>query len=424
MNIILLIAAVTTSLQAVRGQLSCYTPSGGKGQCVSLLDCPALVVVINKENRTEEDVQFLRKSKCGYEGQIPKVCCPENCMTPEGELGRCISIYSCPRLAEMTKNASEQNMQYLQNSKCAGTDKYSVCCEIEIGNCKNRINSFPPDPATRCCGISGAAGNKIIPGVEAAIDDYPWLAIIEHIKDGAIKTLCTGVLISAKYVLTAAHCVTGPVLDVGTPKNIRLGEYDVSNDGLDCVFDVGGGTDCSDPPVTIPIDVIIAHPQYDIANKKNDIALIRMRENAPYTDFIQPICLPTTDVTASLPDGDRHFRFTIAGWRTVNKTANIGNTVHQAFVPHVNNTECEQLHNQKGNISLWDKQLCAGGMNDECFCKGDTEGPLMSVNLRVHSYELIGIWNFGLGSCTVDKIPRVYTKIYEYNTWIRNTIKP
>lgn len=299
------------SFRLVQGQLSCFTPGGERGQCISVLNCLSLVTIINKKDRTQQDIDFLRKSKCGYVGKTPKVCCPgPQCKTPDGNHGTCVGVHSCPHLAAMVKQSiSKEDVQYLQNSICDGPEQYSVCCgplkeETQVGNCKNRMNALPPDPRTECCGLR--SGNKIIRGTEAAIDEYPWLALIEYEKDGVIKALCNGALISGKYVLTPGHCVVGPILNVGTPKNIRLGEYDTVNDGRDSINIEGGGVDCTDPPVVIPIELTILHPQIELNSRKNDIALIRMRQNAPFTDFIQPICLPTVDVTASRSDEDRY----------------------------------------------------------------------------------------------------------------------
>ncbi|XP_052749534.1 phenoloxidase-activating enzyme-like [Galleria mellonella] len=425
MKFILIIFASVSTLCFVRGQ-SCSTPSGGRGQCISILNCPPLVTIINKKERTQQDLDLLRKSQCGFEGQTPKVCCPEQCYTPDGEAGKCIGIYSCPHLAAMLKPpSSKQNIQYVQNSKCDGPEQYSVCCgtpreQPQVGNCENRVNAFPPDPSTECCGVDSGTGNKIIGGTATTIDQYPWLTLIEYTKDGVIKTLCGGALISARYILTAGHCVVGAVLDLGTPKNIRLGEYDTSNDGSDCVATEGGGEDCSDPPVIIPIERSIPHPQYDPTTRKNDIALIRMRQNAPFTDFIRPICLPTMDITLNPPS---NFRLFVAGWGAVNETINKSNIKLHVSVPFVNSKECVPVYSHpKRRASLWNKQLCAGGEKDKDSCKGDSGGPLMYENGRI--YELVGVVSFGPKPCGVENIPGVYTKVYEYNTWIRSTIRP
>lgn len=51
---------------------------------------------------------------------------------------------------------------------------------------------------------------------------------------------------------------------------------------MDCVPS-GGGEDCNDEPVSIPIESITLHENYNATTFKNDIALIRMTKDAPLT---------------------------------------------------------------------------------------------------------------------------------------------
>lgn len=69
---------------------------------------------------------------------------------------------------------------------------------------------------------------------------------------------------------------------------MRLGEFDISNevDQPDCVTSIGGGSDCTEGAVVIPIEKVIPHPDHDIDDTKtrrHDIALIRMSASAPYS---------------------------------------------------------------------------------------------------------------------------------------------
>ena len=47
----------------------------------------------------------------------------------------------------------------------------------------------------------------------------------------------------------------------------------------------GGGEDCTEGTTIIPIEKIIAHPNYDPAStlRRHDIAILRLESNAPYT---------------------------------------------------------------------------------------------------------------------------------------------
>ncbi|CAB3240506.1 unnamed protein product [Arctia plantaginis] len=416
----------------------CTTASGGQGECKSIYNCPSLLAVVNKPNRTPQDMDLLKRSHCGFDGQAPAVCCPgdneppkpsNQCFTPEGKPGQCVTLYSCPDIANLLKPpVPNDKIIFVQQSKCNGPDQYSVCCgpvpdfqNVQKGNCASKVTAFPPDPRTECCGLDGSTKNKIVGGSPATVDAYPWLVLIEYVKDGVVKTLCGGALISGKYVLTAGHCVAGPVLTRGTPANIRLGEYDTGHEGPDCMITEEGGEDCSQGVTRIPIDRTIPHPQYNPAHpqKRNDIGLIRMAQMAPYTEFIRPICLPTLDVT----QGTGTFNTTVAGWGAVSTKQSSSAVKLHVELPFVSKAVCQPAYAVPGrSIPLWKGQFCAGGEKGKDSCKGDSGGPLMYENGRI--YEAIGVVSFGPIPCGLENIPGVYTNVFEYITWIRNTIVP
>lgn len=58
------------------------------------------------------------------------------------------------------------------------------------------------------CGVDVTV-NRISSGLNAELDEFPWLALLEYKSDnGSSQFLCGGVLISSRYILTSAQCLS------------------------------------------------------------------------------------------------------------------------------------------------------------------------------------------------------------------------
>lgn len=68
---------------------------------------------------------------------------------------------------------------------------------------------------------------------------------------------------------------------------VRLGEHRIST-LRDCLDD-----DCSDPVQDIPIQASIKHDQFNKLSRVNDIAILRLKNEAVLGSSVQTICLPT-----------------------------------------------------------------------------------------------------------------------------------
>jgi Trypsin len=97
-----------------------------------------------------------------------------------------------------------------------------------------------------------------------------------------------------------------------TLKYVRLGEFDIGND-TDCIQELNGQLDCTDPPVDYTIEKIIPHPLYNPRNpsKHHDLAILKLNDVVKYSDFVQPICLPTKEFDKGLVPGKPHM---VTGW--------------------------------------------------------------------------------------------------------------
>jgi len=242
------------------------------------------------------------------------------------------------------------------------------------------------------------------------------MALIEYSKPNNRQGFhCGGVLISDRYVLTAAHCAVGLRW---TLSSVRLGEWD-TNSERDCDID-----DCSEPPINVDVEEIIPHASYNTNSKaqENDIALLRLSRSVAYTDFIKPICLPSSENLRNF--NYEGIKLEVAGW---GKTENdsFSNFKLKVSVPGVSKEKCNTKYSQY-RLTLGAGQLCAGGINGSDSCRGDSGGPLMTRDINNPTgpyWYCAGIVSFGPSPCGKEGWPGVYTRVSAYTDWISQNIR-
>ncbi|XP_050547383.1 venom protease-like [Daktulosphaira vitifoliae] len=368
---------INTVISQSNNENECMTPSNEKGHCINIKSCPILekLLVYHRKNILVRN--FLRKSNCGYENKVPKVCC------------------------SLKKDSSNFNDDI---SLIIGHHKNHVggnTTTIQTG-----IEDILLNPLT--CGQSNVTHAKVTAGsVLASIGGWPWIVALGYHRTN-VKTnhltewLCSGTLISNSYVITTARCVTN--IDVSLHE-VRLGDLNLDPKVPD-----------EAETVTVHVATIAYHDQYDSKKRTDDIAIVKLKTPVHYSKYIQPICLPSS-TTLKANSFDKTLQY-VAGWGATILDGPKNNALTEAEVSVVSNEECKRIF--ANNLTIQEVHICAGNLKGaKHTCSRDAGGPLTWK--KDNQYYLTGIQSFG-DKCGESGFPAVYTRMTKYLNWIISKI--
>lgn len=365
------------------GDQQCRTPNRLSGICISLTDCPQL--------RRIRDFAFLRRSTCGYERNIPRVCCPNSNRIVPSEPIRPIE--------------PDRPIEPVRPIRPIQTPRPSI---LQPPTDRPRSQITKPAILPADCGRSDKTGSRIFGGRKSELNAWPWLAAVYLTRSGLSRgTDCGGALITNRHVITAAHCVMDSRGNRLNPSSltVRLGEHKLNddNDGA--------------RPVDYLVREIRSHPGFVSRTYKNDIAILVLDRTVSFNDFIRPICLPYGELSnQNLVDRSAF----VAGWGTTAFNGNFNPELTEIQIPIWTNENCRRVFQRE--VPITREYICAGvsdGTKDSC--QGDSGGPLMlpseEPNSDISRYYAVGIVSFGK-RCATPGYPGVYTRITVYLDWI------
>ncbi|GAB0088228.1 CLIP domain-containing serine protease [Sergentomyia squamirostris] len=419
-SVVLVVVAVTCD----DGDRSCMTPMGEMGECIEWANCPNIYSILGEKPLNAPNRAYFASSLCGIERDKVFVCCEKpsivrtisqsagsECQTPDEDPGKCIYLEDCPAIYDVLKYKrplTSEDRFFLSQSQCGYQDgRYLVCCPKE--------ESLLPQAGVGCGSIT--MGNYVYGGERTLIDEFPWTVLLEYMKPmNRTDFHCGGILINSRYVITAAHCVSGIHLpETWKLYRCRLGEWDLTTEN-DCEED-----DCAPPTQNIPIHEVIPHQAYKSSsrNQLHDIALVRLLYPAILSAFVQPICLHRE--MKPKPG----LKVYVAGW---------GRTENASFSPiklkvqltYVSPLICNIVYKRE-DVSITKYHVCAGGERDKDSCKGDSGSALFAMaNSTEHRpyWYCAGVVSFGPSVCGLDGWPGVYTNVPAYYNWIIENIRP
>ncbi|XP_048152781.1 serine protease 55-like [Corvus hawaiiensis] len=218
-------------------------------------------------------------------------------------------------------------------------------------------------------------GKRIGTGTHVKPGEFPWHVSIQ--SHG--KHICGGTIISALWILTAAHCFAEEL-----PADLTVAV---------------GGVDLSRPLEEHNPDSLILHEEFNRTSLQNDIALILLSNPIEFSKEKIPICLPF------MCDMDTWQHCWAAGWENTSAASHV---LQKTQMKLISREKClEQIPHLVGSVMCAETEQGGGG-----GCQVDGGGPLVCSYWDTMKWFQVGIVSGG------NPNHRILTSVYSYQGWI------
>ncbi|XP_021699747.1 chymotrypsinogen B-like [Aedes aegypti] len=216
--------------------------------------------------------------------------------------------------------------------------------------------------------------------------------------------LCGGTIVGERTIITAAHCVVGQ--RVGETMNrtfltIRAG-----------VFELDGNLKRNG--TSLDVAKITLHPEYDMRDLRNDVALLTVSGRIEFNELVQPVCLwPAEDTSLK---GIENSVGTAVGWGFDN-TEQFSKILKESTNRLVSEEQCQKFYTGildkfNGTIICARTEVCSGSGGSGLYVR------------REGQFFLRGIVAFGPTTghgkrCGIDTVT-AFANIAFYTQWIQH----
>ncbi|XP_064563275.1 serine protease 55-like [Zonotrichia leucophrys gambelii] len=220
-------------------------------------------------------------------------------------------------------------------------------------------------------------GTNVIPG------EFPWHVSIQ--SHG--KHICGGTIISALWILTAAHCFANEL-----PPDLMVAV---------------GGVNLSLPLEECNPDSLILHEGFNRTSLQNDIALILLSNPIEFSTEKIPVCLPF------VYDMDKWQHCWASGWENTSAVST-SPVLQKTKVKLISREEClKHIPHLVGGVMCAETEQGEGGRGGGGRgCQVDSGGPVVCSYWDTMKWFQVGIISGG------NPNHRILTPVYSYQKWI------